>query len=211
MCKHMTKLGVEIPWSCETRVDIVDRPLLSTMKHHGCQLIGFGVEAGTQRVIDTIKKGITLNQVRKAFRWCDELGIESLAYMMLGCPTETEAEILESIRFVKSLPADFVQWSICTPYLGTELYKQAVERGVRPPENYEDWVYVNLGSIGKTKYQFIANENLTLEELNGLQVRGYKEFYLRSAYIWRRLMKSFSLRGLMTNISGFKMFMEAIR
>ena len=141
--------------------------------------------------------------------WCDELDIESVGYMMMGSPGETREDIMESIRFVGSLPFDFIQYSITTPYLGTELYEIAKRNGVAMPDDWDKWVYVNLGSV-KEKPSITANEFMGPEELTKLAVLGYKRFYLRPSYIFRRLRKCLSWRGLKMNINGVKMLVEAI-
>jgi len=197
---------LDIDWSCETRVNLVDRELLSTMKEARCNLIGFGLESGVQRVLDVLNKQITLEQSRKAIQLCNELGITSVAYMMLGCPSETEEEILESVNFVNGLPLDYVQWSICTPFLGTPLYEEAKRRGVKLPKSWEDWVYVNLGSVRKCS-SVVANENLTPQELRDQHVKAYRSFYLRGGYFKRRLGKMLrSWREVKTTWNGLKMF-----
>lgn len=202
--------NLDIDWSCETRVNCVDRELLTVMKQAGCNLIGFGLESGVQRVLDVLNKQITLNQSRKAIELCDDLGITSIAYMMLGCPSETEKEILESMNFVNSLPLDYVQWSICTPYLGTPLYQQARQRGVQLPESWADWVYANLGSVRKSS-SFVANENLTVEELKEHHIKAYRSFYSRTGYVTRRLRKMLtSWTEIKTTWNGLKMFMNML-
>ena len=201
---------IQVPWSCETRVNTVDEEVISAMSRAGCVLTGFGVESGSQRVLDVLQKDITLEQSAEAARLCDKYGIESVAYMMLGCPTETHEEILKSIRFVNSHPFDFVQWSVCTPYLGTELYNQAKTQGADLPETWDDWVYVNLGSVKREAPPMIATDLFTPEELQKLQVQGYKSFYIRPGYVWRRFKKSFTWSGLKTNLSGAKMLLEAL-
>lgn len=204
ICKGIEPL--KITWSCETRVNLVNYEMLKQMKKGGCLLIGFGIESGVQRILDLLTKGIKLQETRKAIELCDKIGIETSGYMMMGNPTETREEIQQSVDFVKSIPLNYVQWSICTPYLGTQLYKDAMKAGTVLPENWDEWVYVSLQALKEEKTPMIlATDRFTSEELIEIQRKAYQQFYFSLPYIWRRLKKCTSWTGIKTNIRGLRL------
>ncbi|MEW5728871.1 MAG: radical SAM protein, partial [Pseudomonadota bacterium] len=89
VCAGIRARGLKFSWICNARVDTVDREMLEAMKAAGCHLIKFGTESGNQEVLDAVKKGITLEQTRRAFKDCNEVGIATHAHFMVGMPGET--------------------------------------------------------------------------------------------------------------------------
>jgi len=102
-CNKLIQEGLhkKVRWSCMTRVNLVNLDMLKLMKKAGCWGVHFGVESGNQRLLDLIRKDVTVQQIKDAFKWCKQAGIETRAFMMLGLPTETREESLETIRFAK--------------------------------------------------------------------------------------------------------------
>ena len=103
ICSEIQKRNLKINWDIRARVDTVDEELLKEIKKTGCQRIHFGVEAGTQKILNVLRKGITLEQAEKAFNLSRKIGLETLAYFMIGSPTETKEDILKTIKFAKKL------------------------------------------------------------------------------------------------------------
>ena len=99
LCMQLKEQGMDIPWTCETRVNLVDDELLRVMKSADCYMIEYGVESGNQGILNDLKKDITLEQTMEAFRLTHEAGIETVAYFMLGSPQETAETIEETIAF----------------------------------------------------------------------------------------------------------------
>lgn len=109
------------------RVDTVDPELLRKLKQAGCYFISYGCEAGNERVLKIIKKGITLEQVRLAVKWTKEAGIRNAVNFIIGHTGETYADAFATLKFAKSLPTDFVNFYNLLPYPGTESYQWAKE------------------------------------------------------------------------------------
>jgi len=128
LCEELIARHSTMPWMARVRADEVDYDLLALMKQAGCLMLGMGVEAGTQRIIDTIQKNFTpkpwLERCRQAFRWTRELGIGTNAYYIIGNPTETREEIEHTIRFAQELNSDTIQVHFYTPYPGSAAWKQ---------------------------------------------------------------------------------------
>lgn len=124
------------------RVDRVDKELLQKMAASGCHRVSFGVESGNQRVLDTIKKGITLEQVEAAHRMAQEAGIDTMTNFIIGHPGETWKEAMESIRLAKKLPTQSFIFYNLVPYPGTELANWVEKNGTYrfAPEQFLDEV-----------------------------------------------------------------------
>jgi anaerobic magnesium-protoporphyrin IX monomethyl ester cyclase len=111
-------------WNCLARVDQVNFDMLKLMKRSGCEKVSFGVESGSPQILMNIHKGISLEQVKEAFKLTSEVGMESLAFFMIGNPGETQETINQSIRFAKSLKSTSTLWSIAEVYPGTEFERK---------------------------------------------------------------------------------------
>jgi radical SAM superfamily enzyme YgiQ (UPF0313 family) len=105
-CNLLLKQNIDIKWICESRVDTVDKELLKLMYKAGCRWIYFGVESGSQKVLNDLKKGYTVSQIEDCFRWCREVGIKTYASMILGTPTETDEDIEQSEALLRRIRPD---------------------------------------------------------------------------------------------------------
>jgi radical SAM superfamily enzyme YgiQ (UPF0313 family) len=125
LCRIFTQEKLDVQWFCSARVDTLSKPLLATMKRAGCIGIYMGVESGCQRILNLLKKGISVHQVRKAVQAVKDAGIETIATFIVGIPGESTGDIRQTIRFAQRLQPDYAQFTFCTPYPGTELYEFA--------------------------------------------------------------------------------------
>jgi anaerobic magnesium-protoporphyrin IX monomethyl ester cyclase len=174
---------LKLKWTCKTRVDLVPRELLEHMATSGCYLISFGVETSQDVFLDTLHKNATINQTREAFQNCKELKIRTAAYLLIGCPGETEESISDNIRFVKSLDPDYVLYNIIEA----------------DPANAMTHEYMKLGRFTEedlSRYFFSDEDNYFLHySLTGEPIekahkwlkRVTREFYLRPSYILKKL------------------------
>ncbi len=179
LCRAIIEKGIEMPWTCFTRVDIVDEELLRLMKQAGCYQIFFGVETGVPRLLKMIRKETTLKQARNAFHLTRKIGIETVASFMLTLPTETVEETQESIRFGLELDPDYVYWLTFTPYPGTKLTEIAKQSGEIKNSDYASYNVFN-------EIVYIP-EGRTEEEIRRTLASAYRRFYLRPGYLLRRL------------------------
>ena len=114
ICDEILRRGVKVSWTCSSRVEVVDKPLLEKMKAAGCWRTRFGVESGSDQVLDFISKGITKEKIRNAITWADEVGLRPKAFFMVGHMPDTRETILETIEFAKSIPLHDVTVQINT-------------------------------------------------------------------------------------------------
>jgi radical SAM superfamily enzyme YgiQ (UPF0313 family) len=181
ICSEIKRRGLDVWWACSSRVDTISTSLLKKMRAAGCFLIYFGIESGSQRILNYIKKGISIEQVRKAVRWTREAGIKTLGSFIIGFPDETKEEIEKTVRFSKELKLDYAQFSIATPYPGTELYEMAKRKRLLFTE---DWSRYTAAK------PVMAMKNLNIEELLRIFKKAYIRFYLSPAILLRNLNRN---------------------
>ncbi|MBS7655825.1 radical SAM protein [Candidatus Bathyarchaeota archaeon] len=131
ICQEFKNLGVK--WVCAARANLVNREIIKSMAESGCFLLQFGVESGSQKILNSIKKGITINQVRKGVKWCIEFGIKPVCSFMIPHPEDTHETIEETREFMKELKnyGVYLFISFTTPFPGTFLYTHAENLGIK--------------------------------------------------------------------------------
>jgi len=170
-------------WNCDTRVNTVSLELLKTMKRCGCEKVAFGVESGSQRLLDLIGKGISVDQVRLAVYRAKQAGIRHIeGNFIIGCDPSETAEDLEMTReLITSLPWTFVSVAVIVPYPGTPVRERMLSAGlVDPSVGWDD--YVIFG-----KHPGWRTENFSADDLLQHQRSLTRSFYLRPSYILSRL------------------------
>lgn len=144
---------INVSWSCESRVDIITKSLLMKMKKAGCIMVQFGVEAASQKMLDCLKKNVTIEQITNAFTWCNELEINTASCLIIGQPFDTEDTIKETIAFglyLQKLGARIV-FSISTPYPGTYMYDNQEELGIEIVDSdFDD--YTTMFPVYNSRY-----------------------------------------------------------
>ena len=175
ICREIKNRKLKIEWDCETRVDMVTKELLVEMKNAGCESIWFGVESGSQKVLDAMRKGISPSQIVKAFKWAKEAGLITVAGVVLGFPGETKETIEETTKFIEKLNPNDVGYYIATPYPGTPLYNKVVEEGILRITDFNKF---------DTATPLFEMGTMTGDELRDIRERAFQRFYLRPAYFF---------------------------
>lgn len=173
-CDKLLTQGLKMTWSFPNgvRLDTMDRQLMQLIRKAGCYALNFGVESGSQRVLDMIKKGLSLQQIKEQLILAHEEGFEIGGFFIVGFPTETKEEIEESIRFACSLPLDRIGVSYFQPFPGTPLFNELVKKG----EIDSDWVYQHSTSLQSLTY---VPSTLSVSELQSLRKKMLRSFYFR--------------------------------
>lgn len=202
ICNEILKRKLNFVWDARARVNTIDEELLILMKKAGCTRISYGVEAGNQHILNNLKKDITLTQVDNAFRLSKKYGITTLADFMIGSPGEREGEILQTIQYAKKLNPDYVQFSITTPYPGTELYRMALEREIIKEDVWRKFAKNPTPDFRPPLWE----ENLKRDQLLRFLNYAYKKFYLSPKFIIRDLYHIRSLKELKVKVkAGIKL------
>lgn len=194
LCRKMIDARLNIIWMCQSRVDIIDEKRIRMMKEAGCHSIQFGVESGDERILQTMSKGITLDQTRQAFSLCRKFGITTNGFFIIGMPGETEQTVLKTIEFAKELKCDVAAFSLPMPHPGTKLGEAIRSNGTVLTEwdLFDDVSHPNVGT-----------GDLSMEKIWELRNRAYREFYLRPSYVLRRALSIRSRKELMMHIRAF--------
>lgn len=195
-CNILIDEKIDVVWSALTRVDLIDRESLKLMKKSGCWMLYYGIEGGTQTLLNNIKKNTTLNMIRKAVELTSNVGIKTWGSFMFALPGETPRQAKATLDFAKRLPLDFASFHLTTPFLGTEL-RNNFEKWGKMNDNNSDFtqlnpVFIPFGWEGKE------------EELKQFFTEAFKNFYLRPSYIIRQLSKIHSLEEVSMYLRGLK-------
>lgn len=151
ICTEIIKRKIKATWHADCRIDYLaryDDSFIQLLKESGCKVLTFGVESGSQRILDSIHKDISLDEVFKVHEKLNKGGISPSYHFMAGFPGETKKDLLETYNVMMKLyyqhpKTKHVGPSIYTPYPGTPLYYKCVEMGYRSPERLEDWAILD--------------------------------------------------------------------
>ena len=173
ICDGIIAARLRFAWMCMSRVDTVDAELLAALRRAGCYLVIYGVESGSPRVLARMRKQTTVEQARRAFALTAAAGMDAAAFFMFGNLGEEEADMKATVRLARELDAAFASFNVATPYPGTAFYDEVrAELG----EGFE----------GFDARHAAYGDAALLERYIKL---GYRRFYLRPAYVWRRLRR----------------------
>ena len=182
ICDEIIRRGLNdaFSWTCSSRVEVVDKPLLQKMKDAGCWRTRFGIESGNDEVLDFISKGITKEKIKNAITWADEVGLRPKAFLMVGHMPDTRETILETIAFAKSLPLHDVTVQINT------LLPETPQMEVWEKEGARWGRLINSSTDEKSFWEpTFVPWGLEPEEIVELHRRFYREFYLRPVTLAR--------------------------
>jgi len=205
LCEEMIKRNFDFKWSCSSRADILDEKLLKLMKRSGCHTIQFGVESGSQEILNRYNKGFTLEQVKHTFSLCKKIGIRTMGHFIIGLPGENEKTVLKTINFAKKLNCDFAAFNIASPRIGSDLREEAERKG---------WLTSRklFRTDSSLTYPVIKTESLSQKELWRLRNKAIRDFYFRPSYIFKKMFCLSSFSELKTLIrQAFLLFISMFK
>ncbi|MGD0071121.1 MAG: radical SAM protein [Candidatus Bathyarchaeia archaeon] len=182
ICDEMKARKFGLPWDCRTRVDRVSKELLTKLRSTNCQLIHFGVESGSQQMLNTMRKGTTVEQNARAIKWAKESGILVAISLVIGYPGETPEMLQQTIDFIHKTKPDYVYMCEAVPYPGTELYNYVKELGLEISENWNQY---------HEQMQVFKNTLLPLEKLEETKKALYDSFFTPTYYLRKKLRGDF--------------------
>jgi anaerobic magnesium-protoporphyrin IX monomethyl ester cyclase len=181
LCDEIKKRNLKIKWNCGTRVDMVTKRLLTKMRDAGCISVWFGIESGSQHVLDEMQKGISPEQTMRAVGWVRELGLKPAPNVLLGFPGETKESALKTIKFtLKVSPDDVAYYNIATPLPGTPLYDRVKEKGWLKSTDFDQY---------DCKTPVFETPMLSTKDLKEVYAKAFRSFYLRPSFIFRMFLK----------------------
>jgi radical SAM superfamily enzyme YgiQ (UPF0313 family) len=179
LCDLIIQRGLKVRWTCNSRVDTLDEEMVVRMKQAGCWLIAFGVESGSQKILDNVQKDAQVQDAVRTIGLCNKHGVKTWAYFIIGLPGENRQTVRETINLAKRLPLDIALFHVAMPYAGTEFYFQAVANGWL---NTSDWKHFDMNDSAVLGY-----DDFSAEEILNATKRAFREFYFRPRQVWRLL------------------------
>ncbi len=158
ICEEIINKRWNIEWACCAHVAMVNKEVLQIMKESGCVSIDFGVESGSDKILNNIRKKQTRADIEKTFTLAHEVGIKPRAYLMVGNMGEDERTIDETIEMITKIkPRSSIGASILWLLPGTDVYKEAVKNGYMSedfwlnsndvPYNLQEYTYEELCNL----------------------------------------------------------------
>lgn len=199
LCRRIREDKLTFTWEGWTHAKTIDEELLIAMKSAGLIRLSFGIESGDPEILRRIKKSVTLEQIRKAYRLAKKVGIETRGSAILGHPDETRKTAWRTIMFLRGLKdCRQVFLNVACPYPGTELHHCAIngQGGMRLlTEDYSE--YKRYGN------PIIEVNDLSCKDLKKLQAMGLLLFYLTPDRIWYNLVTRAGLKSGLKNAWAF--------
>jgi radical SAM superfamily enzyme YgiQ (UPF0313 family) len=218
-CERLLAKGPDIEWMCETRVDLLDRELVGLMSRAGCRGYYFGVESGSQRLLDFMEKGVTVAQIEEAFSWCREAKIKTYASMVVGVPGETEDDLVASKRLCWKIRPDRMTNNIFVGIPNSQLYGHVLKNNLHSFIDSRGLVYMKghdarvdqyYGGEERIKTPYPARRHFVLSRellVSGYVVRGIAQAFTAVALepgnkrYRRHFIKSFLPRPLLNSLT----------
>jgi len=195
-CKRVKIDHPRILWDCQARVNFFDEEYAKVLKESGCIQVDFGVESGSQKVLDRLKKGIKVEQTIKAFDICRKYGLRTVATIMVGNPGEGVEDLELTGKLLKRIRPDFYAAYYTTPFPGTDLYEEARSGGLIPGTDrywHQDATPVSLSGIDiKTLESYVRR----FTRLNIL-----KNYVMNPAFVYDMLCFSALNPGLASRVA----------
>lgn len=181
ICDEIINRKIKLAWGCQTRVDQISKEVLAKMRKAGCNEVSFGVESGCQRILDAVKKKVSIEQSENAVKWAKEEGLFVAVSTIIGYPGETKETMKQTLDLIHRIKPDDVWLCLATPYPGTELRALVKNMGWKMSD---DWTLYN------TMNPIFEVPNLPSEDISRMRKSFYAKFYsLR--YTLRQVMKGY--------------------
>jgi radical SAM superfamily enzyme YgiQ (UPF0313 family) len=158
ICKEFIERKIPFVWGAETRVDKVDEELLTWMQKAGCIQIDFGVESGSQAMLDAVNKNCKVEKIHQAFEICHKLGIRTFANMMYNLPGETQEDVRMNQELIAKIKPTTVSFGLMTPYPGSQIYDEIAS-------GKEDYHYFKEAEWKMPTKFVVAKHSLDLDKL----------------------------------------------
>lgn len=198
--EEILKRRLKIKWGFKGRCDNVTKDMLTIAKKAGCFRIHYGVETGRKEGLAAVNKRETLEVIRKTFFETRKSSIRTSAYFIIGCPDEKKySDVLETINFARSLPADFAVFSLLSPYPDTPFYQQGVKEGIFNPADWQN--FMQKPSL-KHNLPLLWTEHFSHKELLEFLRIAHRKFYYRFRIILNAVFSTHSLTELKRILMG---------
>jgi len=181
-CRIMKEksLKVYLNFPSGFRLDTIDRDTLAALKEVGAYSVTVGIESASQRILDHMKKGLKIAEIREKVKLIKSMGFSISAFFIIGYPEEKEEDILETIRFARELPIDIAHFSAFLPLPGTDITEELIRTGRLKTINYGDLFY------SKTTFSL---DGISKDRLKKFQRKAFLDFYFRPRILIGLMLK----------------------
>ncbi|MEI7542591.1 MAG: radical SAM protein [bacterium] len=169
-----------LKWVCCTRANLITYEMLKVMKKAGMKEIAIGIETGSEKILSATKKGVTLDEIRQAAKWCHELGIMFYGLAIIGLPGETKETVKETVDFIKEIDPFYTQFCFATPFPNTDIYEYYEKNNCLLTKDWSKYFPLSGEPV-------IRTESLTAKELIDLRAKAYSSILLRPWYLLRQI------------------------
>jgi anaerobic magnesium-protoporphyrin IX monomethyl ester cyclase len=197
ICKGIEEEGITVQWGCEGRVDSTCMGLFPAMARAHCRTLMFGIESGSQKILDRLKKEQTLAETETAVLAAKKAGIEIVhGFFVVGNPDETEEDMRETFRFASRLPVDTFAFNRLCVYRGTPLWQEYIKRGL--VNDADDWYkYFKCSSIDPTVLPGERIHAIRSEELKRLIIYKFLHYPRQAFTLLSRLVRNMPFRDVL--------------
>jgi len=157
ICEEYLQRRLKIKWTCDSRVDLVDKSLLKAMKKANCIKILYGAESGSNEILREIKKRTNTEEIFNAIKWTKEVGILDNTTFMFGSPSDNYETFNATMKFIKKLKPTISSGGFLKPYPNTEVYKIGLRKGLI--ENTDVFTY-NITDYPPMKTQYLTSDEV---------------------------------------------------
>ncbi len=197
ICQGIGEQGITIEWGCEGRVDSTCMDLFPAMAKAHCRTLMFGIESGSQKMLDRLKKEQTLGEIEAAVANAKRAGIEIVhGFFVVGIPDETEADLRATFRFASKIRIDSFGFNRLCVYRGTPLWKEYAQRGL--VNEADDWYkYFKCTSIDPTCLSGEEVHRIRSEEMRKLILYKFTHHPMQTLRLLRRFTRHMPLRDVL--------------
>ncbi|MDI6737765.1 MAG: radical SAM protein [Nanoarchaeota archaeon] len=198
ICREIIRRKLDITWNIYNglRVDRLDEELLNLLKKSGCYRISIGVESGNQKILDSINKGTKLQDIEQVFKLANQVGIETIAFCMIGFPNETEQTMKDTINFILRVKPSIAKLSILMPLPGTPIFDKWDKEGRIISKEWSDYVF----HLPQKVYN---HPNLSWDVINHYYHLFYRRTMLNSNFLYRRILRDIRQGELFIDVYYF--------
>jgi len=154
VCKKIVKEDIKIAWECQARITSIDEEIVGWLKKAGCDLIYFGIESGSQRILNNVNKKVTIEQMIKAIEIVKKYGIRIGPNLMIGLPGENKESVAETIKFLKRIKV-YGEPSILQVYPATDICEMSKKKGFLTDDYWLTDKLVPLYTYENSKYKLL--------------------------------------------------------
>ena len=197
ICKGIDEHGITIEWGCEGRVDSVCMDLFPAMAKAHCRTLMFGIESGSQKILDRLKKEQTLGEIETAVTRAKDAGIEIVhGFFVVGIPDETAEDLRDTFRFASKIRIDSFGFNRLCVYRGTPLWQEYVQRGL--VNDAADWYkYFKCTSIDPSCLPGEEVHRIRSEEMRKLILYKFLHHPRQTFRLLRRFTRYMPLRDVL--------------